>query len=225
MNLRFESPFESQQRGTPPQQISAHDPINSGFTLKTGFGGTPIFFVASIGVSSEVAPGGTVTVEIGATNAAIRVSGDDPDVCRDGINDGFSYTATIDPEWTDAVSRTVCLGSGMAAPEMETIEIPAPTVGGQSYTVDVTVANTNSGGGSTLTKTVTVPESNNGGDLDPGVGDDDKETGDDTDNQPAMGGLLGLLFGGDVGGLGVGFAGGLAFLVVLLVLLIAVSGG
>jgi len=178
-------PDPTRRDPTSSNSTTAHDPISDDFTLKTGFGNSPIFFVDSIGVTSRVAAGGTVTVEIGVTNAATRISGGDPDVCRDGLNDGFEYRAIVDPSWQTEEERTVCLGSGMASPEIETFEIPAPAQGGQSYNVDVTVENANSGGGGTLTRTVTVPSEDDGGgddddaELDPGVGDDDTVGGGD----------------------------------------------
>jgi hypothetical protein len=232
MNLRFESPFEPQQQSPTRQRgITAHDPISNQFTLKTGLGGTPIFFVDSIGVSSQVAPGGTATVEVGVTNAATRISGSDPDVCRDGINDGFKYRATIEPEWTQSEERVVCLGSGMASPDIQSWSFTVPQQSG-SYEVDVTVENAVSGGGGTLTKTVTVPQQdndnggNNGGDdgdddvsLDPGVGDDDRSTG----NNGSDFDFDDLIPDGQVG-LTVG-AFGLVVLLFLILLLVVAAGG
>jgi len=155
MNLRFESPFESQQRGTPPQQINAHDPINDNWVVRKA-GGGDVLFVNNVTIPSEVASGGIVDVVVEVVNAALFISPTDGDHCSQGGNAGYEYEVRVEPGWTTESTIISCL-SLTEDRATHQFSFDAPSSPG-TYTVDVTVEGVGTGFSGGDSFNIAVPE-------------------------------------------------------------------
>lgn len=221
MSLQFQQPFEPQTSGVRGRQVTAHDPINDNWVVRRAGGGDTLF-VDNISLPGEVGAGGIIDVTVEVVNAALSIGPSDPDSCSEGVDSGYEYRVTVNGDWPGAAeSRENCLEVGVPLnPSRETHQLPldAPTTPGE-YTINVTVEGVGSGFSSTGSFPLLVPEQ--GGDQRPGG---DPVDGDEPINGgDGGGGFLDEILGGG-GGLALGFTGGLLFLVVLLVLLIAIGG-
>jgi len=209
MNLRFESPFESQQRGASPQQISAHDPINDNWVVRTG-GGGDLLFVDSVALPEEVASGGIVDVVVEVVNAALFISPTDGDHCSQGGNAGYEYEVRVEPGWTTESTTVNCLDL-VENRATHQFSFDAPSSSG-TYTVDITVEGVGTGFSAGGSFNVVVPEEGGSTRPDPGERDGDGNGGET------------IIPGVGDSGFTIGLISGLALLVILLVLLIAVGG-
>lgn len=174
-------------------------------------------FVDSVTIPSEVASGGIVDVSVDVVNAALGVNPLDDDRCSKGIEAGYEYEVVVEPGWAVEQSATNCL-TVLENNATHEFSFDAPDTGG-TYTVDITVEGTGTGFSAGGSFNIVVPDE--GGSVRPDPDPIDGGNGENGGNGDAPAGLIEQLFGS---GVGVGFAGGLAFLLVVLVLLIAVGG-
>jgi len=205
MNLEFNQPFE--------KQPTFRAPAYSEWVLDDTSNGA-VWFVDDVQVTPEVPAGGIVDVALTIRNERQFISPLHPNICAEGLFSGLEAKVTVDPTWATPESQTVCTGIGeVGIPEDDlTFDFRAPDQPG-SYAVDIEVVGTGDGSGGTVTFEVLVPED------DAGLG-----------GRPGSGGGRGAVDdeNGDDGGAGLpqipgGLTGGLAILVVILVLLLYVG--
>lgn len=198
------------------ETITSHDPISERWVLRSGLAG-PILFVDQIGRPTEVAAGGTVDVSVEVVNAALSILNDDPDMCQEGAVHGYNYEVTVTPNWpgADAETQSVCLSLSEDR-ERHEFAFDAPDTAG-TYDLTVEVVTPGSDNSASGVFELSVPDE--GGERRPG----DDPIDADPDNGTGGGGGGGSLFGGG-SGLTAGFAGGLGFVLLLLILVVAVGG-
>lgn len=211
MNLEFAQPFEKQPVGP-----SFRAPSYSEWVLDEGSGG-PLWFVDDVQVTPEVPMGGVVDVALTIRNERQFISPLHPNLCADGFFSGLEAEVTVNPTWTQPESQIVCTGIGeVGLPKDDlTFDFRAPDEPG-TYAVDIEVVGTGDGSGGTVTFEVFVPETDDGLGGRPGAGDGRGAVDDEDDNgngggEPALPQIPG------------GLTGGLAILVVILVLLLYVG--
>jgi hypothetical protein len=215
MNLRFESPYEQSEPAT--QGIRAE--IGEAIAAEQ-------FSFDNIQPASTLVPPDTdfdVSISYSSNGGFGQVfDPDHPDFCTVGLiqrpgarlfvrlkSGGGVQTETPVNCWS--VGSTTTISDTLSAASRSTSgdqTITAELVGADTLTVY-----------DAIQTTISVE-----GDVDdppdlPDGGDDDGDQ-----DEPAGGGIFDFLFGDDFSNIGVGFAGGLVFLVILLVLLIAVGG-
>jgi len=220
MNLRFESPYE--QPGAHTRSIRAE--IGEAITAEQ-------FSLDGIEPASTLAPPDTdfdVSISYSSNGGFGQVfDPNHPDFCTVGLiqrpgarlfvrlkSGGGVQTESPANCWSVASTTTISetlSAATRSSPGEQTIT--AELVGADTLTVYDTVQATIS-----VESDVDEPEDF------PENGDDKNGSGGGDQDDNKGGGPFDFLFGGGGPGVGVGFAGGLVFLVVLLVLLIAVGG-
>ena len=144
-------------------------------------------YADEVNLPDEVRAGGIADVEVLLHNERATITPLNPDRCSTGIQPGVEMSVTIDPDWDDAYSTTVCLnGRGpLGQPSKQLIEhgFRVPEQPG-TYRVDVTVVGTGSGDGGTATFDIAVTEPADGGPIRPDPDPPDGGGGGDGSKTP-----------------------------------------
>lgn len=215
MNLQFEQPFEYRQTA----EVRAESPVDSRLVFQRGdLTGGPVFYVDDVRIPREVAPGGTVAVEVDVTNERRTVTPLNDAYCDTGgfvSAEGLAAEIAVTPEWLGQTdTQSVCVAGAVIRPTTETLvfEYEAPSTTG-SYTVEI-VGDSGTGGGQVSYETAVVED----GETSPG-GDSRSDGDDDSDKVIDVGDEIGIL---ELLGISQTTAG-LAVLVLVLLLLLSVS--